>query len=89
MAATFVEAPLELQKQQYVPYYSQENCLRQNLPIAGNAAGNTHDYTNLTGAVTSAPPLPLFTGSPPIVGALCSRSRGRSDATVACDGEDS
>lgn len=67
LAATFIEAPLELQKSQYIPYYSKENCLKQDMLVAGNAAGNTKNFSDLTGAVTSCPPLPLFTGAPPIL----------------------
>lgn len=66
LAATFVEAPLELQRTQSVPEWWKENCRIQGFPIEGNAAGNTVDYEDLRGAVTSPLPLGTYVGAPPI-----------------------
>jgi iron transport multicopper oxidase len=57
LAATLVVAPLELQKTQSVPKAFQDMCRAQGIPISGNAAGNTEDFLNLTGANTVCPPL--------------------------------
>lgn len=58
LAATLIEAPLELQKtQQVVPKGFQDICKAQGIPMAGNAAGNTKNFLDLTGANTVAPSL--------------------------------
>lgn len=66
LAATFIEAPLELQKQQTLPREWNDNCKDQAFPIAGNAAGNTKNYTDLTGAPTLPGVLEPFDEDPPI-----------------------
>jgi len=66
LAVTFVEAPLELQKQQSIPPAWTHACLAQGLPAAGNAAGNTHNYSDLTGANVEPEPLGVFSGPTPI-----------------------
>ncbi|KAE9365562.1 multicopper oxidase [Stipitochalara longipes BDJ] len=66
LAATVVEAPLVLQKQQSIPEAWKTQCASQGYPIAGNAAGNTKNYTDLNGAVTKPAPLPTYVGKPPI-----------------------
>ena len=53
--ATMVEAPLALQKEQSVPADQVNVCKKQGLPYQGNAAGNTKNFTDLTGANTSPP----------------------------------
>jgi len=52
-----IEAPLELQATQpNIPTQMQSICKAQNIPLAGNAAGNTVNYLDLTGSVNVAPP---------------------------------
>jgi iron transport multicopper oxidase len=58
LAAMIVEDPSSLQKHQKIPEAWKTQCQSQGFPIAGNAAGNTQNYTDLTGANTVAPPLP-------------------------------
>ncbi|TKA66614.1 hypothetical protein B0A55_08152 [Friedmanniomyces simplex] len=58
LAATFVEAPLELQKTLTIPEDHLEACRARGIPIAGNAAGNTVDMLDLKGQNESVPPLP-------------------------------
>lgn len=53
--ATMVEAPLELQRTESVPADQFKVCKEQGLPYQGNAAGNTHNFTDLTGANTAPP----------------------------------
>ena len=61
LVVTMVEAPLELQQQNLtIPANHKEACTSQGLPIAGNAAGNTKDWFDLTGE--NAPPAPLPDG---------------------------
>jgi iron transport multicopper oxidase len=66
LAATFIEAPLELQKTQTIPPAAIQLCQGQGILTAGNAAGNTQNYSDLTGANTVCPPLPVYVGTPPI-----------------------
>jgi iron transport multicopper oxidase len=66
LAATFVEAPLELQKSQSIPPQWSHLCRSQGIPTQGNAAGNTHNYTDLTGANTVCPPLLPYSEPKPI-----------------------
>ncbi|KAL9066325.1 MAG: hypothetical protein Q9161_007617 [Pseudevernia consocians] len=54
--ATFVEAPLQLQSQS-VPADQIQVCKDQGLPYQGNAAANTHNYTDLDGANNVPPPV--------------------------------
>jgi iron transport multicopper oxidase len=56
---TIVEDPLKLQKTQKIPDAWKEQCLSQGFLIEGNAAGNTKNFTDLTGANTVCPPLPI------------------------------
>lgn len=58
LAATMVEAPLDLQKTLTIPEDHYTACKMAGEPIAGNAAGNTHDFYNLAGANKPPPPLP-------------------------------
>jgi len=58
--ATFVEAPLDLQKTLKVPENHYAACAAGGVPTAGNAAGNTANFLDLTGQ--NAPPGPLPTG---------------------------
>jgi iron transport multicopper oxidase len=61
-----VEAPLQLQAQKTdnnastlnIPQNHWDVCSLTNTPTEGNAAGNTKDWLDLTGANTSVPPLP-------------------------------
>jgi len=58
LVATMVEAPLKMQEFITVPQDQYDLCTAQNIPIAGNAAGNTKDYNNLAGNNVSPAPLP-------------------------------
>lgn len=75
LTVTIIEAPLDLQQTLSLassPYKSPnssalmiptshiEACTKQNIPIAGNAAGNTDDFLDLQGE--NAPPGPLPAG---------------------------
>lgn len=51
LIATIIEAPQELAGLP-IPPDSLANCQAQGIPTAGNAAGNTANYTDLTGANT-------------------------------------
>jgi len=57
LTVTMVEAPLEIQKQQKISDQSLANCKAQGVPTQGNAAGNTNNHFDLTGANTHVPPL--------------------------------
>ena len=56
--ATFVEAPLEMQKKITLPDDHVALCKAQAIPMSGNAAGNTEDLLDLRGATRSPDPLP-------------------------------
>ena len=58
LAATFVEAPLVMQASQTIPAQAKSLCQAQGTPTAGNAAGNTANYFDLKGAVTTPAPSP-------------------------------
>ena len=58
LIATMVEAPLEIQKRISIPEDHFDACRAGNNPIAGNAAGNTVDYFNLSGAPRQVESLP-------------------------------
>ena len=58
LAATMVEAPLELQKTLVIPSNHYDVCAATGTKTSGNAAGNTEDFYDLTGANTSPAPLP-------------------------------
>lgn len=53
-----IEAPEELQKSLVIPQEHLQVCQKQRLPTSGNAAGNTKDLLDLTGANISPAPLP-------------------------------
>ena len=53
-----IEAPLSLQETLQIPQNHLDTCTKQNIPIAGNAAGNTKDLFDLKGARVSPAPLP-------------------------------
>ena len=55
LSATFIEAPEELQASLTVPENHYSACAAESLPTAGNAAGNTVNMTDLTGANTAMP----------------------------------
>ena len=64
LAATFIEAPRELQAyNQSIPTDFAAACRAGNKGIAGNAAGNTEDLYDLTGV--PGPPGPLPEGFTP------------------------
>lgn len=57
LTATLIEAPQELQRQRNpIPQAFKDQCTAQGIPTSGNAAGNTVNYHDLTGANTVAPP---------------------------------
>jgi len=56
LTVTFIEAPIQLQSQS-ISAQSLANCKAQGVPTAGNAAGNTKNHFDLTGANTQLPPL--------------------------------
>ncbi|KAI2463575.1 multicopper oxidase [Annulohypoxylon bovei var. microspora] len=58
LIATFVEAPLDLQKNLTIPQNHLDACAAQSIPTAGNAAGNTVNFLDLTGQPKSPDPLP-------------------------------
>lgn len=60
LMATFVEAPLDLQKTLKIPEDHYAACAANGVPTAGNAAGNTVDFLDLRGQ--NAPPDPLPSG---------------------------
>ena len=57
LTATLIEAPTQLQTQRLpIPQAFKDQCTAQGIPTAGNAAGNTVNFHNLTGANTVSPP---------------------------------
>ncbi len=58
LIATMVEAPLEMQKTLSVPEDHWQVCRDSNTPTTGNAAANTKDLLDLTGANVGVGPLP-------------------------------
>lgn len=60
LLATFVEAPLDLQKQFTLPPDHLAACKDAGMPTSGNAAGNTKDLLDLSGQ--NVPPGPLPAG---------------------------
>lgn len=58
LVATMIEAPLALQESLTLPQAHIDACTKQNIPTAGNAAGNTKDLFDMTGANVSPAPLP-------------------------------
>lgn len=56
-----IEAPLAIQDQNLtIPQNHLDACAAQNIPVKGNAAGNTVDLFDLTGE--TLPPVPLPAG---------------------------
>ena len=58
LVATMIEAPLDLQSTITLPSDHLQACKSQNVPIAGNAAGNSKNLLDLTGEDVPPPPLP-------------------------------
>lgn len=58
LMATFIEAPLELQKTIELPSNHLDACKAGNVPVAGNAAGNTKNLLDLRGEPRPPKPLP-------------------------------
>ena len=54
LSATIIEAPLQLQQGQQINPAMEQICKQQGVPTAGNAAGNTENHLDLTGANTVA-----------------------------------
>ena len=55
-----IEAPTELQETLKIPADHFKVCMDQGAPYAGNAAGNTEDFYDLSGE--NLPPAPLPDG---------------------------
>ncbi|RKF58621.1 Iron transport multicopper oxidase FET3 [Golovinomyces cichoracearum] len=58
LIATFIEAPMDIQKELKIPQDHYNACKTMNIPTAGNAAANTLDFFDLEGANTAPPSLP-------------------------------
>lgn len=58
LIATMIEAPLDVQKSLTIPQDHFGACAAGNVPQAGNAAANTVDFLDLTGANVAPGPLP-------------------------------
>ncbi|KAK5110436.1 hypothetical protein LTR62_005787 [Meristemomyces frigidus] len=58
LAATMIEAPLEMQKTLSIPDDHLAVCAQGGVPVAGNAAGKTIDVLDLKGQNRSVKPLP-------------------------------
>lgn len=58
LIATFVEAPLELQKTIDLPKDHLSACAAANIPTVGNAAGNNESLLDLSGQNSPPPRLP-------------------------------
>jgi iron transport multicopper oxidase len=58
LVATMVEAPLDIQKSLTIPQNHFDACDVGNIPRAGNAAANTVNFLDLTGANAAPNPLP-------------------------------
>ena len=56
--ATFVEAPLDVQRTLTIPADHLAVCEKAGVPTVGNAAGNTADWLDLTGERRPPGPLP-------------------------------
>ncbi|KAI6249163.1 Iron transport multicopper oxidase fetC [Erysiphe necator] len=64
LIATFIEAPMDIQKGLEIPQNHYDTCKIRNIPFIGNAAANTVDLLNLKGANIAPGPLPEgFTAS--------------------------
>jgi iron transport multicopper oxidase len=53
LTATLIEAPDVLQDTQTIPHGHYQTCESQGIPTKGNAAGNTKNWLDLTGAITA------------------------------------
>lgn len=58
LVATFIEAPLDIQRSITIPDDHLQVCNISGSMTAGNAAGNTEDLYDLTGESRAPPPLP-------------------------------
>lgn len=58
LAATMIEAPLQLQSTLQIPENHYQVCNASNTLTSGNAAGNTVDFYDLSGENKSKAPLP-------------------------------
>lgn len=58
LALILVEAPTQLQQQTTIPEDHYDVCRAGGMPIAGNAAGNTQNFLDLTGQPAQEPDLP-------------------------------
>lgn len=58
LLATMIEAPLDVQKSLTIPTNHLDTCKAGNIPTAGNAAGNTVNLLDLSGANRAPDPLP-------------------------------
>jgi len=58
LIATMVEAPLEIQKTLTIPQNHIDTCQAAGVPYAGNAAANTKNFLDLSGANVAPKPLP-------------------------------
>ncbi|KAH6695486.1 Cupredoxin [Plectosphaerella plurivora] len=58
LMATFVEAPLDIQKSLILPQDHFDACSAAQIPTQGNAAANTKDLLDLSGQNAPPPPLP-------------------------------
>lgn len=58
LVATFIEAPLDIQRSVMIPEDHLQACNASGIMTAGNAAGNTEDLYNLIGENRAPPPLP-------------------------------
>lgn len=57
LTVTMIEAPKELQKSESLTPQWLSNCKAQGVPTQGNAAGNTKNHFDLTGANNHVPRL--------------------------------
>ncbi|KAH8648647.1 iron transport multicopper oxidase FET3 [Xylariales sp. PMI_506] len=58
LASTMIEAPIQMQQNLTVPQDFLDLCSADGVATAGNAAGNTDDYLDLTGENAQIAPLP-------------------------------
>ena len=58
LSATLIEDPESLQRNLQIPEDHWQVCKDAATPTMGNAAGNTVNFTDLSGANVSPPPLP-------------------------------
>lgn len=78
-----IEAPTSLQSSGLtISSDALDACAKQGIPTAGNAAGNTKDLFDLTGAKKSLPPLPAGFTTRGIVALVFSCLAGLSGVSV-------